>query len=336
MKFLLRAVTIFAGALLLHPKNQAAEPPPLINITPTAFSPQTTFFIPGVFQLVETTNTIVSRPPSDLPREMAHVPLGIPIYVVAHLGINNDQWAQAQTAENNTSIPATNALKMIGSSATLIPVDKAVRWSFNSASLPPQLKAEVPGGGIYFHIEDRLPQPATPFLFADQNQALLVEAKLRMPQMTQQGSATTTVSLGVGMQTLDTTGKLAPLPLIVGLFNSRAYTREVVGFDGRNLYAGSPLTPKASFIVPIAGQQQSGAWNGPMIFSFKIDRPTITRLITAINKARLQHGLVPLDTHLSSVRLKALDLRNENRFLDKGTIQVMLDTEYLRATRLSN
>jgi len=257
-----------------------------------------------------------------------------PDWVVAHLGITTEQWMRARELKKDPSIPNANVLKMIGQAVDLERVDNATRWLFESIQLPSNLKSQIPGGGIYFHIENTLSEQRAPFIFDGATKALLIEAKIGMSELQLQGSATATVTIGVSMQTKDVNGKLSPLPLIVGVMHSKAANREIVGWDGRNTYAGTPLSDKATFITPVAGNQKSAQWDGRTVFSLKLDSDSIARLIKATNVARIKHGQPPLDSCLSLVRLKGLDFRNENRFLDKGSVKIILDAEYLRAFRL--
>jgi hypothetical protein len=344
-------------ALIFGTSAGATETNWHIDINANDLTPQNLVFLPGAFEIDEFGNRFNSlclpsqgrwiragehpdpcpivpgttSPPPKVTFKLGAGPEGAPAFVVGNLGISNEQWARIKSS---TDVPARSddeALRQIGKAVDLVRTDQAVRWRFQSALLPKALDAEIPGSGIFFHIQHRLRDSDEPFIFKDGANGLLIEAKLGMPDLALTGSATSGVTIGISLQTEDVSGKRAPLPLIVGVFHSRGDAREVVSTDGRNTFVESMIAKGASFVVPIAGKPMSSNWAGRMVFSFRIDSQCAARLVKAVNDARMRQGEPLLNTDLSLVRLKQLDLRNENRFLDKGTVAITLDTEYLRA-----
>jgi hypothetical protein len=235
-------------------------------------------------------------------------------WVVGNLGLTSEQFQQAEAGAAGDA-----ALAAIGRAVRLENSGSATHWQLDSSKLPAALHREVPGSGVFFHMQDRLrPVYRTlPPLFDCGHSKLLVTADLAMPMESVSGGATTTVTIGLVMQTLDATGAPRPVPLIVGLFNSRGLDRERLGSDGRLAFATSPYGGGGSYVNTEGDGGPLAVGVKRRVFTFSLSPDGVRRLIEDLNVRRE----TPLQT----------DVRNESRFLDRGDVRVALDVGSVRA-----
>ena len=313
------------------------------------FGPATTEFLPGAYRLNEATGQLTplclpsngswvkpgggkcplqagnTAPPAATRYQMGlQLPAGVS-WVVGNLGINTAQW---QVAGN-----ATGLLGAIGRSVQLTRVATAApvfQYSFNGATLPSALDKEIPGGGIFMHMQDILAgQPGT-YPFARPGQALQVDARLGLASYQAMGGATLGVTIGLSFQAPNAQGQLAPIILLVSLFNSKGLYREHTATDGRNIYAASAFTNSPAFITPISSMQLTPDQRATT-FSFKMTGANMASLIAALNVYLVKESQSPLSMDLRLVRLHQVDLRNEVGRLDKGVVHFIFSAEFLRA-----
>jgi hypothetical protein len=334
----------------------------LIDIRGADLNRSNLIVAPGVFRMDEQANTVTplcvpsdgkwllvhspplpcpvdpatGRPPPSTQVQVPNPPPGRPYFVIGNLGIDNGGWERAALLRSDTSVPESNKLRAIARAAELRPNGNIAEWHFDSSQLPSELRAEIPGAGTFMHVRQILPEDSKAKILDSLTKELRIETKLSLPLYRRTGAATTTLGIAVGLQTLDSDGKLTPLPLLVGVFASRGNAHEFIGSDGRNQYAGSMLLDNATFLRLEQGRLRNAQWSPATLFAFAIDQSTLAYLIAATSAARVKRGKVPLDPRPELVVLKSLDLRTESRFLDKGTIAMQLDFEYLRAIRIAS
>jgi len=333
----------------------AAGSDPLAAVTAADFTPSAIVSYPGAFRLNAATNRLAAlcipsngtwrragataegcpigagtaKPPPGEIFKLGPGPEGTPAWVVGNLGIDTDQWLAAH-AES-----ADGLLGSIAQAASITRAGPAVRWQLDSASLPAPLHIKLPGTGLFFHMQFRARQASTHVLFATPADIVTISARLALPRLALEGTATTIVTLGVGLQTPDTSGKLQPISLIASVFNSRGYgQREYMGSDGRNIFIGTSLNAPTRFIEHAAGQTELVPGAPARTFAFSITHRSLSYIIDTLNTYRTSHGQLPLNQDLSLVHLKQLDIRNESQFADGGNVSVILDAGYIKAERL--
>jgi hypothetical protein len=247
-------------------------------------------------------------------------------WVVGNLGLTSAQFLQAEAGGAGDS-----TLAAMGRAVRLEKLGNATHWEIDSAKLPAPLHAEVRGSGVFFHMQYRQ-QPVyrtLPPVFEDGHSRLLVTADLAMPTEAVSGGATTTVTIGVILQTLDAAGAPRPVPLVVGLFNSRGFGPERIGSDGRIAFATSPYGGGGGYMNTEGDGGPLVAGAKRRVFAFSLSPDGVRRLIEDLNGRRE----TPLQTDPALVRLVEVDVRNESRFLDRGDVRVALDVASVRAER---
>lgn len=362
MSGLFRRLGIFILGAAFPYRGIASETTTIIDIGPSDFRESAILAEPGVFHVSEDTNSVDTRciqsngvwlkverqtvpcgpysksmpPPHDLVQDLPALPTGEPLFVIGNLGVNTEQWKTAVQLAHDPSVPKTNLLKSIGQAAQLGVVDGAIRWQFDSSLLPAEFSDDIPGSGIWFHIKEIFSNAMAPAVFDGQTKALFVQAKVGIPDIAVRGAASATVTIGVDMQALDSTGRRTALQLLICLYNSAREGREYVGSDGRNIAAVTELSGHSTFVTPVKGKETTGIWSGSEEFSFLITPATLNNLIGSVNRFRGLHGQPLLQNSPSSVYLKGIDIRNEYRHLGAGDVRMSLDLEELCISRVAD
>jgi hypothetical protein len=297
------------------------------QVDASSWSPANIVSYPGAFRLSESGMVAACAPgESGCVRGMGGGRPGSAGWVVGNLGLTSEQFLQAEAGQAGDA-----TLAAVGRAVRLEKSGGATHWELDSSKLPAALHSEVPGSGVFFHMQDRLrPVYRTlPPVFDDGHSKLLVSADVAMPVAAVSGGATTTVTMGVILQTLDEAGSPRPVPLIVGLFNSRGLDRERIGSDGRMAFATSPYGGGGSYMATEGDAGPLAVGVKRRVFAFSLSPDGVRRVIEDLNARREMR----LQTDPALVRLVQVDVRDESRFLDRGDVHVALDVGWVKAER---
>ena len=272
-------------------------------------------------------------PPPHLQREIARYPEDVTFFNVLNLGISNEQWDDAKRQGK----ASTEVLRSIGEAFSFQVGTNDVRWHFQSAKLPRELKTPIPGAAIAFHFGHRFSGPRRPLLLAPDGD-LLVETALAMPRAATTGEAHTGVTIAVDLEVPTTSGQEVGLVMIVNVFHPEARSSETIRSDGRVSFGSSYLGPGTKYVVAVANARKSDVWKGFERFAFKFTRESLRRLVTEANAKGVERGgtkFVLDPGKLDQIRVTGVTVRNENRRLDKGSVDVEVAVDYLRLARTS-
>lgn len=343
--------------LALVPLQQAfAKSEILGEITGDQFTPDMVYFDPAVFRIDSMTGAIttmcvpsngvwlrVDNTPTPCPKEPGtdkplaslqvqpfKTPEDAPMFLARDFGITTEEWHKIH---DGTAPPA---LQKLSKAVDVNVGGDAVHWRFNSAELPDTLRNEIPGSGTHFHFGFTYSHKNRPFVMQQPGDALLIETKLAFPRLKLTGEATNGLTIGIVLQQPDINGEMQPITYIVDLFSMTGKTGERMASDGRVAFAESTLSNDVKFLVPVEGRLMSEPWKEERLFAFQLNAETLQHLIDAFNKGRIAQGAAPFTTDLSKLRLKSVTLRNECRFLDRGSVDLALAAEGLRVSRVRN
>jgi hypothetical protein len=124
--------------------------------------------------------------------------------------------------------------------------------------------------------------------------------------------------------------------MIVNVFHPDPRGKEAVRSDGRVNFGSSYLGPGTKFVDAVANRQKTMPWPKAERFAFRLTRENVKLLIEEANKHANPSGKArePFDAgRLNDVRISSVTLRNENRFLDRGNVDVEVLVDYLRVVR---
>jgi hypothetical protein len=227
--------------------------------------------------------------------------------------------------------PAVSAIKEAFSYEI---TSSAVVWRLRSGSLPPGLKAPIPGSGIQAHFGGVYSAPRMPNLFEPGKGDLQFETRLSVPLSVQTGDAHAGLTLGVVLHAKTTAGKWAPVPVLVKLFSRDPPRKESIRSDGRLNFAQSQLAPSTKYVDTVHNAQKLAAWSGMQVFAFKIGRVNVERILKDLNsRAKGDRELVFDLAQVDDIRIASILLRNECRGLEKGNVQFDVEVDYLKAFR---
>jgi hypothetical protein len=277
------------------------------------------------------TDPATARPPAALTYDMAIRDAGQPQLVVGNLGIDARQWSALTHGEGAESGPGAALVHAVH----LDTRGDAVVWGLQSANLPPELKAEVPGSGLYFHFGDIYPIQSMPYLFTGSAGELVIEAKVGYQALQVSGQAATTLTIAMDLQMPDANGTRVDVPLVMTLYNSRVEPRDNIGSDGRTAFVSTALPGRSRFVEALAAPRSDGPPQAGSEYRLAITCAKVSNLLGTFNASRTQHGLPPLDTSCDKVRLRSAQIRSESRFLDKGDVNLSLAIGELRLVRRS-
>ncbi len=348
-------VAVAAAGVFAFMRPVAAETRVLWEITGAQVTPGMVHFQPGVFRLDAASGKIAGlcipsngawvrveraapacplvaetgRPPPALEPMIGAAPEDVGSLLVRNFGVTSEEWREGRAGRGG------DVLRQIASAIDVGVQGKAVRWRFDSASLPEALKVKNPGSGTHFHLGIVYSNRRAPLVLERPGEGLLIETRLAMPEMTVTGGATAGVTIGMVMQIQDVAGQWRPVTFVIDLFGSGGGGREHMASDGRNAFAESPLNRDARFLVPVRGNMMAARWAGGQDFAFRLDTATLRRLLEGFNGERAGHNEPALLTDPGKLKLKSVTLRNELRFLDKGRALIAIEAEYLRISRVS-
>ena len=276
----------------------------------------------GEWRYVGSQKPCGNPPPKELQPELAPFPKDVTFLGVRNLGVTKEQWELGQRGGQG------GALRKIGDAFSYRIGKEDVEWRLDSAKLPDEVKAEIPGSGIHVHFGHDFSDAKRPAPFTG-NGALVVEARLAVPVAQRSGRGHSGVSIAVQLDIPGPSGKSAPLPVIVSVLNADPKGREAIRSDGRRLFASTYFGPSTRYIDTLAGQQHSTAWTTPERFAFRL---TAAHLRQMIASARAKGGAadnLPEERQAENARVASVTLRNESRFLDQGAVVTEVRVDYL-------
>jgi hypothetical protein len=282
--------------------------------------------VQGVWRYVGTQRDCGNPPPANLQRELSPFPNDVTFLGVRNLGISNEQWESAQASAK--SGPPRNALRKVGEAFWYRIGNEDVQWRFESAKLPSEIKADIPGSGIHVHFGRNFSDAKKPAPFAA-NGSLVVETRLALPVVVHTGKAHSGMTIGIELEVPTDSGGTVPLPLIVSLLNADPKPREVLRSDGRRVFASTYLGPGTKYLEAIENRQRSGAVPQLERFAFRI-RPKHIQTLLADAKAKVSGKGEPDERQLDKIRVSSVTLRNESRLLDRGDVTIEVKVDYLR------
>lgn len=274
-----------------------------------------------------------SPPPPNLQREITRYPEDVTFFNILNLGISNEQWEDAR----RQSKASTEILRKIGEAFSYQIGATDMRWHFDSARLPRELQTPIPGAAIAFHFGQRFSGARRPLLFESGGGDLLVEAMLAMPRGTVTGQAHTGVTIAVDLEVPTTSGEEVGLVMIVNVFHLEGRASETIRSDGRVSFGSSYLGPGTKYVVAVANNRKSAPWPGFERFAFKFTRESVRKLINDANGNGVVRGggKYVLDVgKIDQIKITGVTVRNENRRLDHGNVDVEVAVDYLRIDRV--
>jgi hypothetical protein len=160
------------------------------------------------------------------------------------------------------------------------------------------------------------------------------ETRLSVPVSVQTGDAHAGLTLGVVLHARTKAGDWAPVPVLVKLFSRDPPRKESIRSDGRLDFAQSQLGPTTKYVATVKNSQKLAAWSGMQVFSFKIGRGNVERILKDLNSQdkRDRKGSFDLD-RIDDIRIASILLRNECRGLEHGNVQFEVEVDYLKAFR---
>lgn len=272
-------------------------------------------------------------PPPEMQREITRFSPDHTVLGIRNLGVSSSEWSRVQQA--GASGAQAPVLHKLAAAFDYAVTGSDTRWRFDSAKLPPELRAEIPGSGIHVHFGGFLsPGHAIALLGPKGGGDFAVEARLAVPGLALGGQAYTGITVGVDLRALTADGKSEEIPVIVSLLHPRAGGREAIGSDGRVSFVNSFLGTGTRYVEAIQNRERGGPWSDQETFAFRITRGNIERILSELNARRKAAGAVPFDERaLGKVAVVGITLRNESRFLDKGNVAIQVVVDYLRAVR---
>ncbi|MBK6863068.1 MAG: hypothetical protein IPG91_05565 [Ideonella sp.] len=270
-------------------------------------------------------------PPKELRREIERFPDDKTHLGILNLGIDNGQWQELRRGKGSSG----SVLAAIGDAFSYQIGTNDVRWHLDSAKLPRELRTPIPGAAISVHFGKNFSDAQRPQLFTA-GTTLLVESMFALPKAATNGHAHTGLTIAVDMEVPTVGGRNRILTMIVNVFHPDPRGKEAVRSDGRVNFGSSYLGPGTKYVVAVANRQKTAPWQRPERFAFRLTRENVKNLIEEANKHANPSGKArePFDvSRLNDVRLSSVTLRNENRFLDRGTVDVDVVVDYLRAVR---
>lgn len=287
----------------------------------------------GRWQFIGSGRDCGNPPPPNLQREIARYPEDITFFNVLNLGVSNEQWEDARR-QNKAS---TDTLRRIGDAFSYQIGTNDVRWHFESARLPAELKTPIPGAAIAFHFGYRFSGPRRPIAIAPDGD-LLVETALAMPRAATTGEAHTGVTIAVDLEVPTTNGQEVGLVMIVNVFHPESRASEAIRSDGRVSFGSSYLGRGTKYVVAVANARKEKAWPGFERFAFKFTQDSMRKLIADANAKGVERGgasYVFDARKIDQIRVTGVTVRNENRRLDKGSVDVEIAVDYLKLARVA-
>lgn len=264
-------------------------------------------------------------PPESERREIERHSPDVTVLEMRNFGLDTAQWNAPRPT------PAVSAIKKAFSYEI---TSSSVVWRLRSGPLPPGLRVPIPGSDIQAHFGGVYSNQRMPSLFEPGKGDMLFETRLSVPVSVQKGEAHSGLTLGVVLHAKTDEGKWAPVPVLVKLFSKDPPRKESIRSDGRLDFAQSQLGPQTKYVTTVENAQKVAAWSGMQVFSFRINRENVSRILKELNSRRKSDRESPFDlSQMDDIRIASILLRNESRGLEHGDVQFDVEVDYLRAIR---
>lgn len=286
------------------------------------------------WQHIGTQRDCGNPPPPELQPAITRFTLDRTFLGVRNLGLDTQQWQGVQESRP----AATDLQRRIGGSFSYQIDANAVRWHFNSANLPAEVRTPIPGAAVAVHFGRNFSDDLRPKLFEPQKH-LLVEASIAVPRAALTGHAHTGVSMAVGLVLPTISGKERGLTMIVSVFHPNPKgPAETIRSDQRVNFGSARLGAGSRYVVAVANRQKAAPWPSPERFAFRLTRESVRNLIQDAN-ARADpggHDKDPYDpARIGEARIAGVTVRNEYSSLDRGNADAEVIVDYLRLQRES-
>jgi hypothetical protein len=289
--------------------------------------------VQGRWKQVGTSRDCGDSPPQEQQREISRFSPDMTYLGVRNLGVSSDQWEAVKKAR--AAGGANTVLRQVGDAFSYSVTSTDTRWRFDTAKLPPELKADIPGSGIQVHFGGVFSDDRRLALDEKNGSVIEIEARFAVPVFAHTGKAHAGLSLAVDLDLPTVKGDYVTMPLIVDLLHPDGRGREHVGSDGRVNFATTWLAPGNRYVQMVEDPEHLQAWSSPERFVFRLSTANVAQVASELNKRRAEAGAPAIDERsLDRTKIAGVTLRNELRFLRQGDVLVEVVVDYLRVSRV--
>lgn len=287
--------------------------------------------VQGRWRQVGTQRDCGADPPAEQQREIIRFNPDITFLGVRNLGVTKEQ-LEAAWGRGPAKRSAGTTLRQIGEAFSFSISATDTRWRFDSAKLPTEIKADIPGSGIHVHFGG-LFSDARRIPVLEDGAGLEIEARLAMPVLRTTGRAHSGLTLAADLDLPTVGGGQTRVPVIVNLLRESDRGKEHVASDGRTSYVTTWLAPGSRYVESVVDPQETEAFRSPERFVIRFTARTLGSIAQDMNRQRAGKGAAIDTAALAQSKLSGVTVRNELRFLDKGDVSVEVVVDYLRISR---
>lgn len=285
----------------------------------------------GSWKQVGTMRDCGNPPPPEMQREISRFTPDVTNLGIRNLGISTEQWI----AFSRNQLPGqADSVRLIAQAFSYAVTATHTRWRLETAKLPALLKADIPGSGIHVHFGGGFSRVRKPALFTA-GRDFEVETQIAVPTYQRTGRAHSGLTVAVDLEFPAVGASGFTLPLIVSLLHPDPRKREGIGSDGRNSFVGTYLGRGTKYVHATENEQRTSSWAHVERFAFRITRENIGWIVRDLqNTGATPAGREVDESRLDEIKVGAVTLRNESRFLESGDVTIEVIVDYLRVNRV--